>query len=102
MRTEIRLANERKSLNLLYALYAITDGDAHEDNQIAFYSNDSEFVLLVRTPDNYLSFGRAVEPEPSRTWADNLTVGEVVHLLGMFLATRYEELAARIRECNEP
>jgi len=102
MRTEIRLADGRKSLNLLYALYAITNGDAHEDNQISFYSNDGEFVLLVRTPDNYVSFGRVIEPERSTAWTDNLAVGEVIHLLGMFLAVRYEELTARIRECNEP
>ena len=102
MRAEIKLEDEEKGLNLLHSLYALTKSYSHEGNQIAFYSGDDEFIFFVRTSVNYISFGKASVPEPSRMWTENIPFSEISRLFGLFLRRRYDDLHEAIRVFNEP
>ena len=94
MNIQISLQREDRLVNLLHALYAISDGAAYERNQITFTSDDDLYAFIVRIDINYLAFDKTARIARPERWTENVPFGEVKRRLNLFLQGRYDELRA--------
>ena len=91
MHAIVQLADEKRLINLLYAIEAAHDQFSHDEDLITFRRNDG-FTLHVRLSINYVSFGRAAARENRRFWTENISAGEIKKLLLWFIRKEDDSL----------
>jgi hypothetical protein len=100
MNATVELVDSRQYLNLLHALFAIHDRSTEDVNTITFRRDDG-FTLHIKFSFNFVSFGRDGEPEENRFWTENISIGEMDDLLGMFIGN-CDEMLRRFRWLARP
>ena len=96
----IRRRHARHWCSLPHAMFAIHDRFTHHKNTITF-GRDDGFTFHVDFSLNYAWFGRESAPEQERFWTENITIGKVDELLGLFICNQDAELR-RFRWLGRP
>ncbi len=92
MKIHISLEKKERHVNLLWALFAITEPFSHERNDLTFISDDGLYAFTVRTDINYVAFGPSDQPNSPDLWTENISKGEIEILFCGFLWSKYDEL----------
>ncbi|THT98808.1 hypothetical protein E9531_13505 [Lampropedia puyangensis] len=92
MKIHISLEKKERHVNLLWALFAITEPFSHERNDITFISDDGLYAFTIRTDINYVAFGPSEQLDRPDLWTENIARGEIEKLFCRFLSSQYDEL----------
>ena len=92
MKVNISFEHKERHINLLLALYAISDASVHERNQLTLVSDDGLYVFTVRTDVNYVAFASIEREDAPEYWTENISIGDINWLFCRFLWSQYEEL----------
>jgi hypothetical protein len=94
----IELVDKRRFVNVLHAVYAVTNNSSHDRNKITF-RRENGFTLHIDFAINTVYF-RPEEPaggapkrdEDKRLWSVNVGIGDLHELLLMFIRCRDDEI----------